>query len=106
MGLPIGRRQVCQTDRVARMVHLVVADINADMRDIIAAAIRPLKEQKVTRLGIFQRNMLGRFILCLRCAQQADARNAIASVRSSQRKLSGTNRRKHNPSLDTLTLHP
>ena len=102
MGLPIGRHQVCRTDRVARMVHLIVAN----MRDIIAAAIRPLKEQKVTRLGIFQRNMLGRFILCLRCAQQADARNAIASVRSSQRKLSGTNRRKHNPSLDTLTLHP
>ena len=80
MRLPISARRVCQTDWITRMVHLIIADINADMCDIIAAIIRPLKEQKVTRLGIFQRKMLGRFILRLRRAWQVDARYTIAPV--------------------------
>ena len=84
MRLPIGAGQVCEPNRVSRMVHPVIANIDTDMRDIIAAVVRPLKKHQIAGLGILERDMLGRIILCLCGARQSDARRTITPLRQSK----------------------
>lgn len=81
MLLPIGAGQVCEPDRVSRVVHPVIAHINPNMRDIIAAVVRPLKEHQIAGLGVLERDMLGRVVLCLCGTRQGDTLHAVAPLR-------------------------
>ena len=81
MCLPIGAGQVCKSDRVARMVHPVIANINPNVRDIIPAVVRSLKEHQIAGPGIFKRNVQGRVVLRLCGLRQGDTRCAVAPLR-------------------------
>ena len=81
MCLPIGAGQVCKSDRVARMVHPVIANINPNVRDIIPAVVRSLKEHQIAGPGIFKRNVLGRVVLLLCGLRQGDTRCSVAPLR-------------------------
>lgn len=81
MRLPIGAGQICKPDRVSCVVHPVIAHINPNVRDIIAAVIRPLKEHQIAGLGVPERDVPGHVILRLCGARQRDTRHAITPLR-------------------------
>ena len=81
MRLPIGAGQICKPDRVSCVVHPVIAHINPNVRDIIAAVIRPLKEHQIAGLRILERDAPDHVMLRLCDAFYCTTR-AVYNIRS------------------------